>query len=118
MTTIQDFVDAFGEEHVLRELKRSLAVPEHPLIDPTDQHCGDPRCVEHGEFATHYRNSMVCDTSRWQGTYAPSIEFTTVERSLSCTGPIELVIEFKRDLLQNLEIGDESVHIILTEPVV
>ena len=82
------------------------------------EHCGDPRCAEHGDFVTSYRNPIICDIQHWAGKHAPSIEFTTIERTLSCTGPVEIVLEFKRDLLQNLEIGDESVRIVLTEPVV
>jgi len=80
--------------------------------------CGDPRCTIHRDFVTSYKNPVYDDITHYSGDTTPSVTWTAREVSHSCTGPVEIILQFKRDLLQNLEIGDEIVTVTLTEPIV
>lgn len=104
--SLDEYIEIFGAERVRDWIGRYQ-----------EKDCLDPRCSVHGDLATSYRAAVLDDIVLCKANHSPSIKWTVREASYSCTGPIEVTIKFSRDLLQNLEIGDEEVTITLTEPV-
>ena len=90
------------------------------------QRCSDPRCDEHGDFATSHKATMerdVCTDLHQDGSvtmYSGRNRRLTLEAKAfvwSCTGPTTMMLTIPRDVLHQLIIGPESVLIELAEAV-
>lgn len=90
------------------------------------QTCNDPRCDEHGDFTTSYRNPMpddVCTDLHKDGSvtvYSAQNRRLSVEacaETHSCTGPVTMTLQVPRDVVHEVLLGAETLTITLAEAV-